>query len=53
VKDLADLFGLAQVGNGIGDGVVVLELEQWRELAVAALALEAIPFQAEGPATSE
>ena len=25
-------LGLAQISDGIGDGVVVLELEQWREL---------------------
>ena len=27
-EDLADFFGVAEVGDGVGDGVVVLEAEQ-------------------------
>ena len=27
-EDLADFFGAAEVGNGVGDGIVVFEAEQ-------------------------
>src|ERR1022692_4172692 len=27
---LADLFGLAEVGDGVGNGVEILQTEQWR-----------------------
>ena len=31
-KELADVFWSAQIGDGISDGVLVAELQQWREL---------------------
>ena len=31
-EDFANLFGLSQVGHGIGDGIVVFEPQQGREL---------------------
>ena len=31
-EDVSDLFGSAQVGHGVGDGVVVLELQQRSQL---------------------
>ena len=31
-KHLPNHLRLSQVGNGVGNGVVVLEFEQWREL---------------------
>ncbi len=30
-KGLADLFGFAEIGDGVGDGVVVFEFEEWGE----------------------
>jgi hypothetical protein len=28
-EDGVDFFGIAEVGYGVGDGVVVLEAEEW------------------------
>lgn len=30
-KQLADVFGFAEIGDGVGDRVLIAEAQQWRE----------------------
>ena len=36
-KNPADLFGLSEIGHGVGDGVVVFQMEQRRQLFLVEL----------------